>query len=130
MARLHENKLRMHILDNEASMAFKEAIKQYCNLQSVPPDTHHYNLAERAIQTFKSHFIAILAGVDPSFPMYIWDHLLPQTVLTLNLLRQANANPVISAYEYIHRAFDYNTMSLAPLGCAVQIHEATNRCKT
>ncbi len=125
--KLRENKPSMHILDNEASTAFKAAIKQNCNLQLVPPDTRHRNLAERAIQTFKSHFIAILAGVDPSFPMYLWDQLLPQTVLTLNRLRRAKDNPVLSAYEYVHGAFDYNKMPLAPLGCAVQMHDATNR---
>ena len=67
----------LHILDNEASAAFKEAIRINSNLQLVPPDTHRRNLAERAIQTFKNHFVAILAGVDESFPMYLWDRLLP-----------------------------------------------------
>jgi hypothetical protein len=32
---------------------------------------------ERAIQTFKSHFIAILAGVDENFPLQLWDWLVP-----------------------------------------------------
>jgi hypothetical protein len=59
----------MHILDNEALVAFKAEIKKNCDLQLVLPDTHHRNLVERAIQTFKSHFIAILAGVNPSFSM-------------------------------------------------------------
>ena len=80
------DKPMMHILDNEASADFKKEIRKNCNLQLVPPDTHRRNLAERAIQTFKSHFISILAGVDPAFPMNLWDRLLPQTVLTLNLL--------------------------------------------
>ncbi len=57
-------KPNMHILNNEASEAFKTEINKNCNLQLVPPDTHRRNLVERAIQTFKSHFIAILAGVD------------------------------------------------------------------
>jgi hypothetical protein len=88
-----ETKRNMHILDNEASEAFKTEIKKNCNLQLVPPDTHCRNLAERAIQTFKSHFIAILAGVDSSFPMSLWDRLVPQAVMTLNLLCQANKTP-------------------------------------
>ena len=62
------DKPMMHILDNEASADFKKEIRKNCNLQLVPPDTHRRNLAERAIQTFKSHFISILAGVDPAFP--------------------------------------------------------------
>ncbi len=87
ITKLRENKPSLHILNNKASTAFKAATKQNCNLQLVPPNTHRCILAERAIQMFKSHFIAILVGVDPSFLMYLWDRLLPQTVLTLNLLR-------------------------------------------
>ena len=125
-----QDKPIMHLLDNEASSAFKDAIKCNCTLQLVPPDTHRRNLAERAIQTFKNHFLAILAGVDQNFPMYLWDRLVPQAVLTLNLLRQSNATPTMSAYEYINGKFDYNSLPLAPLGCAVQVHEAPGRRKT
>jgi hypothetical protein len=123
-------KPNLHILDNEASEAFKSEIRKNCNLQLVPPDTHRRNLAERAIQTFKSHFIAILAGVDPSFPMSLWDRLVPQAVMTLNLLRQSNKTPSISAYQHVNGNFDYNKTPLAPLGCAVEMHESTNRRKT
>ncbi len=56
-----------HILDNEASAELKETIKKNCTIQLVPPDNHRRNLAERAIQTFKNHFKAIIAGVDNSF---------------------------------------------------------------
>jgi hypothetical protein len=38
-----------HILDNEASAAFKAEIKKNCTIQLVPPDNHRRNLAERAI---------------------------------------------------------------------------------
>ncbi len=96
----------------------------------VPPDTHRRNLAERAIQTFKSHFLAILAGFNPLFPMTLWDRLVLQAVLTLNLLRQAKADPKMSAYEFVQGKMDYNKMPLAPLGCAVQMHKSTSRQKT
>ena len=69
----------------------------------------------------------MLAGADDSFLMRLWDKLLPQTVLTLNLLRQANAAPTVSAYQYVRGAFDYNKMPLAPMGCAVQIYESKER---
>ncbi len=128
--RSRKTKPNLHILDNEASEAFKSEIRKNCNLQLVPPDTHHRNLAERAIQTFKSHFIAILAGVDPSFPMNLWDRLIPQAVMTLNLLRQSKKNPSISAYQHVNGNFDYNKTPLAPLGCAVEMHESTNRRKS
>ena len=109
----------MHILDNEASVAFKAAIRANCNLYLVLPDMHQRNLAEPVIQTFKSHFLAILAGLDPHFPMYLWDCLLPQAVAMLNLLRQSNADKSKSAYEYVNGTFDYNSTPLMLLGCAV-----------
>jgi hypothetical protein len=62
--------------------------------------------------------------------MTLWDRLLPQTILTLNLLQQAKADPSMSAYQFMHGEFDCNKMPLAPLGCVVQMHESTNRQKT
>ncbi len=66
-------------------------------------------------------------GVDDNFPMRLWDRLLPQTILTLNLLRQSNVAPTVSAYQYLHRAFNYNRMPLGPIRCAVQVHEGNER---
>ena len=45
----------LQILDNEASLAHKEAItfKWNAKFQLVPPDMHRRNRAERAIRTFK-----------------------------------------------------------------------------
>jgi hypothetical protein len=120
-------KPKTHILDNEASKEFKREIQKNCMIQLEPPDNHRQNLAERAIQTLKKHFKSILAGVDDTFPMRLWDRLLPQTILTLNLLRQSNAVPMISAWQYVHGNFDYNKMPLAPMGCAVQIHQSSER---
>ena len=114
---------RTHVLDNEASEAFKKEIRKNCKIQLVPPDNHRQNLAERAIQTFKNHFKSVIAGVDESFPMRLWDKILPQVFLTLNLLWQSNVAPTVLAYACINGPFDYNAMPLAPMGCAAQIYE-------
>jgi hypothetical protein len=58
-----------HLLGNEALAAFKVEIKKNSKYQLVPPDNHRMNLAERAIQTFKNHLKAVIAGVDETFPM-------------------------------------------------------------
>ena len=93
----------------------------------VPPDTHRCNIAERAIQTFKNHFIAMLSGVDPSFPIFLWSRLVPQAVLTLNLVRPSNVAPKVSAHQYMHGTFNFNTTPLAPLGCQVQMYLKPHR---
>jgi hypothetical protein len=59
--------------------------------------------------------------------MRLWDKLLPQTTLTLNLLRQSNFAPTVLAWQYVHGPFDYNKMPLALMECAVQIHEDSER---
>ena len=56
---------KQHILDNKCSNNFKEAIKtNNMTYQLVPPHDHRRNKAEKAIQTFKDHFVAILCGAD------------------------------------------------------------------
>ncbi len=64
-------------------------------------------------QYLKNHFLSILAGVDATFLPYLWDLLLPQAKLTLNLLQQATINPKISAREYFNGLFDFNKSPLA-----------------
>ena len=120
-----------HILDNEAPEEFKQAIRENnCRVELTPADMHRRNIAEKGMQTFKGHFKAILAGISDDFPIREWDELIPQTVLTLNLLRQSNVAPNISAYAYHHGTFDYNRMPLAPMGCAVQFHIKPDKRKT
>ena len=66
-----------HILDNEAPKELKQAIRENkCRVELTPADQHRRNAAERAIQTFKGHFISVLAGVDNNFPINQWDELL------------------------------------------------------
>jgi hypothetical protein len=114
----------LQILDNEASLANKEAItfKWNATFQLVPPDMHCRNWAERAIHTFKDHYLAILAGVNSAFPPYLWDLLLPQAELTLNLFCQSTIKPRISAWEFFQGPFDFNKTPLGPVGCRVLIH--------
>ncbi len=88
----------------------------------VSPGQHRQNQAERAIQTFKAHFIFILAGVDNKFPLSLWCHLLKPTKLTLNLLRQSQVAPNTLAFVHIHGTHDYMRKPFAPIGCAIQMH--------
>ena len=112
------------ILDNEASVEYRRTItdKWHCTYQLVPPDMHRRNRAERAIRTFKAHFLAILAGVDPAFPASRWDLLLPHTELTLNLLRQSRLHPTISAAEGLYGKFNFDATPMGPPGSRVIYH--------
>ena len=73
----------------------------------------------------EAHFISILTGVAPYFPRNMWDLLLPQTELTLNLLRQATLDPTQSAWSYFHGPFNYDATPIGPLGCDIIAHNKT-----
>ena len=114
---------KMHILDNEISAEFKQAISDNgMRYQLVPPNDHRRNIAEKAIQIFKDHFIAVLCGTDENFPMQLWDQVLPHAECQLSLLRKSRVDDSKSAYEVLYGKHDYNAKPWAPLGCAVEMH--------
>jgi hypothetical protein len=91
-------KPKLQTLDNEASTALKNFFTvNDIAYQLVPPHCHRHNAAERAIRTLKENFVAGLSSVDPAFPLHLWDRLLPQAVITLNLLRTSRLHPQLSA---------------------------------
>ncbi len=115
-------------LDNECSTAMKANLQdKKVSFQLVPPGIHRRNAAERAIRTFKNHFIAGLCSTDNSFPLHLWDRLLPQAELTLNLLRASRMNPKLSAWAQIHGHYDYNATPLAPPGIRVVAHDKPDK---
>ena len=91
-------------------------IREHCKLQLVLPSSHCANLAEVTIKAWKQHFVSIEAGTAPNFPRLFWDKLVPQALLTLNLLRQSNATPTVVAYAHLCGQHDYNAQPLKPMG--------------
>ena len=115
---------KLYILDNECSNDLKLAIiKNNAKYELVPPHQHRRNAAEKAIRTFKNHFLSGLATCDGDFPIHEWDRLLPQAEITLNLLRCARANPKLSAYAYLFGNYDYNAHPMVPPGTKVVVHQ-------
>jgi hypothetical protein len=99
----------LHILDNECSQELKDSFLKYnIAFQRVPPKEHRANAAERAIRTFKNHFISALCTVDSHFPLSEWDRLLPQAILTLNLLGSSRIHPSLSAHASLFGHYDFN----------------------
>jgi hypothetical protein len=110
-------KPKRQTMDNEASAALKNNFtEQDMPYQMVPPHCRcqRRNAAERATRTFKEHFVAGLASVDTDFPMHLWDRLLPQAEMSLNLLRTSRLHPQLSAAAHLHGLVDYNKTAFAP----------------
>lgn len=105
--------------DNAMTKAYIAAMKKHkIEVQLVPPSNHRANNAERAVQTFKNHFISSLATCDPLYPVTAAVKILPIANLTLNLLRPSHISG-LSAYEEMFGPFDSNRYILHPIGTRV-----------
>jgi len=111
-----------HILDNEWSHLEAAFSKHIINYQLVPPAYHWVNTAEHAIYTCKDHFFAILSTVDLE-----WDKLLPNVVITLNLLHSSHLHPYLSAHASLFGNYNYNQVPLAHPGTKVDAHTAADK---
>jgi hypothetical protein len=70
--RRHGIILKHQILDNQASAEYKAAIEASSKTyEIVPPSNHCHNMAKRAIQTFKDHFVGVLSGWASSMPIHL-----------------------------------------------------------
>jgi hypothetical protein len=124
-------KSKPQTLDNEAYAALKSYFTENdVDYQLVPPQYQSHNAAERTIWTFKERVFAGLASADLYFPWHLWDRLLPQAEMTLNLLRTSRKHPQLSAAAHFHGMIDYNKTAFAPLGCKVIAHEKPSQRRT
>ena len=98
--------------------------------QLVPPHQHRTNAAVRAITIYKDHLIAGLSRCDPYLTLHLWNRLIPQETLTLNLLRPSRINPRLSAKAQLNGALDFNRTPLAPPGTKFLVFEAPGVCHT
>jgi hypothetical protein len=62
--------------------------------------------------------------------MHLWDRLLPQAVITLNMLRPSRINPKLSAATHIYGHYDFNRAPMAPPGTRIIANETPNNRRT
>ena len=59
-------------------------------------------------------------------PLHLWDKLIPQCMLILNMLRGSRINPALSAHAQVHGQCDFMATPMAPPGIHVVVHEKPN----
>ena len=99
------------------------------DVQTAPTGTHRQNPAERAVQTFKSHFMSAIDSSDTGHPIDAWDCLLLQTNVTLNMLQTRGVNGVHSAHLHVHKVFNCDAHPSAPSGCQSIVHNKNIRAR-
>ena len=111
-------------LSEDLNQYFEDSDIQF---QLVPPHMHQINSVERAVMTFKNHFISPLCTVEPLLPFYLWDRILTQVTIKLNMLQRHRLNPELSDYEQVYSIHNFEQTPLSTLVCNVQIHNKTHK---
>ena len=121
-----KHRIAVQRLDNETSALLEDFFRANdVSVEYAPAQNHRTVRAERAIRDAKNHLISTLATAHPSFPLDMWDRLLPQVELTLNHLRPFGPNPDISAYLGVFRQpYDFLAHPIAPCGTLVLVWES------
>ena len=93
-----------------------------CRTNLLPPRDHRKNIAEKIIQTFKNHFVGVMCGTDPKFPMQLWWRILRQVEHQLNMIRKSRVAPNVSAFTHLYGQHNYDENFSTPLGTAVKMY--------
>jgi hypothetical protein len=62
--------------------------------------------------------------------MHLWDNILPQAVIKLNMLRISRIHVNLSAAPQIFGQYDFNRAPMAPPGTIIIAHETPGRRRT
>ena len=115
-------------MDNECADVTKSWLETTpIKLELTPVAQHRTNKAERAISTWKDHFLATLATTDPDCPLSLWEDFVEQAELTLNCMRVSPVHPSLSAWEALCGQFDILATPIAPLGMKVLVHDTPEK---
>jgi len=122
--------IHSQMMDKETSGTVEQYLKNEAKIGVIyaPTSTHRRNKAEKAIRTVKNHIISTLATADPGFPLSLWDELMPQVEITVNLLRGYQLNPAISSYHGIFGTpYNFLNHPMAPCGTKVVVLEPSDK---
>jgi hypothetical protein len=119
------HQIQFQVLDNECPASLLRFFQQqHVTVQRVPLNQKRTNKAERAIQTFRRHFLLVLVGTHSNFHINQWHHLLPQTEVTLNMLQDMD----VSAYHGLHRKpYDFISRPMAPCSTLLVAHDPVRK---
>ena len=116
------------VLDNEILSVYRKEIwATHIIFQLVLLDDHHHNLLEKAIQTWKDHFIGGMSVTASTFPVHLCCQEIPKAKQQHFLLRQSHVHTKVSAYAQIYGPHDYNAAPFLPIILETLVHDKPKR---
>ena len=86
-------------------------------IPGINTHNHRVNAAERAIQTFNNHIVAVLSTCDENFPSVLCYKLIKQAQDTLNMLCTSCTHTQLSSYHVLEGRYDFNQFPFSPPVC-------------
>ena len=68
--------------------------------------------------------------MDSKCPLFFWDLMLDQIDMQVNMLRQSNVTPKVSAFAHLNGQYDFNRHPIAPLDIEVHNYVPPDKRKT
>ena len=96
----------------------------------MPKGQQRINIDEWALQTCKSHTIGSLSAVVGNFPLGLWEKLISQLDMQVDILWLSNVNPNVCSWTVLNGAHDFNRNQLEPLNVKIQMLENHYKRKT
>jgi len=66
--------------------------------------------------------------MDANFSLHLWDCLILQAEIMLNILCRCCINPNLSSWVYIHGNYDFNQTHIALPSAHIVVHMKSNAC--
>ena len=108
---------KLSVMDNKCSKAVEKYTQSTkAAIQLVSPDNYRVNVAKRAIQTWKDHWLSGMDTINPNCPIQLWCQLIEQGQDMLSLLHVSRVIPKLSTYAILEGQFNFNRTPLAPVG--------------
>jgi hypothetical protein len=120
-------KPKLKVLDNQATKVIKAYLTpQQVSLQLVKLHNHHVNATERAIQTFKNHYIGALGTTDAS--QFNFGTNLPPKSKTLLIFYAAPASIQTALHTRLSKVYTTGIGTLLPHPAQKQAFTKTPIC--
>ena len=103
--------VKKYITDNDVKYQLLEQKKALCKWRI---ESHLHS---------KNHFVVVLSFVPRGFPIFLWDELMPQDEIKLNILQSSRTCPKLLAHAHLHGILNYNPTPLTPAGYRALIYK-------
>ena len=86
----------------------QEMQEEGLSYELVPKGQHRGNIAENCIGSWTSTAVRVFSDMNSKCPIFLWDLMLLQIDIQVNLQQQSNTTPKVSTHARLYGAHHFN----------------------